>query len=550
MAVYRQEIAEGEGQNRGNFPIRVTPPARAACKCGIGRPFRRCFVHPLALSAPCLMSPAETRPLVHVLVVEDSEDDYHLLLLQLRKAPFSVQSERIETLAELRRTLVQRTWDVVISDHNLPGFTSTDALNEVKQLSPDTPFIIMSGAIGEDAAVLAMQNGADDYVMKHRPHRLVPAIERALRNASERRERRLAEQAVFMANRRLKAISANIPGLILRLTWDPETANLGLAYSSGGSLCSDPEQHHPPIQTIDDLLALFAPETVRDLKSAVIEAARQPDRALRWEGQVLGHCCVQWILLSTTRDSSALAWDGLLTDITPEKMALEAAAAARRETSRLIAHQDSVKEAERAEIAREIHDDIGGLLTGIKTDVVWLRKRLSDDGEAQGKLADVSELLEQVVQSSKRIARALRPAILDQGLPAALEWQAREFSQRSGIACSFKTNHDNLRLDPGSATGVFRIVQEALTNVSKHSVADKVDVQLFSNDSNVTLEVHDNGKGVQPADLDKPDSFGLRGMRERIEQLGGWIEVNGSPGKGTTIMLSIPKRVESNREKP
>lgn len=482
---------------------------------------------------------------VKILVVEDSEDDYQLLLLHLRKASFATIAARVETEAEFLTALRETNWQLVISDHNLPRFSSAEALALVKQFAPETPFIIMSGAIGEDAAVQAMHNGADDYVMKHRPSRLIPAIERGLRNAQERLTRRQAEEAVATANRRLASVTANIPGVLLRLTWDVGTEQLGLAYSSGGSFAATDDGVPRQIRSIDDLLALFSAETVQDLRRAISQAYLTSDRTLRWEGKTAGSCAATWLLLSATRDSTMPAWDGVLTDISPEKQALESAAALRRQTSELVAHQEAAKERERADIAREIHDDIGGLLTAIKTDVVWLKRHLAQDDAAQRKLVDVGLLLDEVVASTKRIAKALRPAILDQGLPAALEWQAREFQQRSGIACRFVSNDDNLELDPGAATGVFRVFQEALTNVSKHAEADCVDVQLFADDASISLEVRDNGNGLQAQDLIKAESFGLLGMRERISQLGGWIEVNGSPGQGTTIMLSIPRNAEA-----
>ena len=146
-----------------------------------------------------------------------------------------------------------------------------------------------------------------------------------------------------------------------------------------------------------------------------------------------------------------------------------------------------------------------------------------------------------VVQVSHRIAKSLRPAILDQGLNAALEWQAQEFEKHSGIPCHFRTNDEDLSLDSGQATGVFRVFQEALTNIAKHAQAGHVDVQMFATDKLVTLEVRDDGVGVRKQDLAKSESFGVRGMQERMHHLGGWIEVSGAPGKGTTLMLSIPR---------
>jgi signal transduction histidine kinase len=231
-----------------------------------------------------------------------------------------------------------------------------------------------------------------------------------------------------------------------------------------------------------------------------------------------------------------------------EKKALEELRESRERLSELAAHMEDSKEAERAEIAREIHDEMGGLLTGLKADLAWLRKHAGDDARVREKIRDIESLLDEVVMVSKRIAKSLRPAILDQGLNAALEWQAHEFEKHAGIPCRFQTNSEDLALDAGQATGVFRVFQEALTNVAKHARAKHVDVQVFATEELVTLEVRDDGVGVAARDLDKPESFGVRGMQERVHHLGGWLDVSGAPGQGTTIMLSIPRASNDEKE--
>lgn len=477
---------------------------------------------------------------VRILMVEDSIDDYDLLLIHLRNAPFQCDAKRVDTGHGLREALAAEPWDIVISDHNLPSFGSGEALEIVKQSGRDIPFIIMSGTIGETAAVEAMQAGADDYLMKHNPSRLIAAIERSLRAAAERRERRQVQTAYTEALRRYNTVASNMPGIVLRLVLLPESGEIVMPYVSSGHLC---EHSQHAVREAADLFAILTPFDADALRDMLYEAGRSGERLFRWEGRLGRPCCVRWLLLAATRDASydGIAWDGLLTDVTPEKDALEKLAEARAERSALIAHQEAAKEAERAEIAREIHDDVGGLLTGLKTDVAWLKRHLPADPGITSKLNDMNELVNSMVEATRRLAKALRPAILDQGLNAALEWQTREFEERSGIECHFKSNEEEVALDAGSATGVFRVFQEALTNVVKHADASKVDVQLFSDTKAVTLEIHDNGKGFLPPELAKTESFGVRGMKERVEQLGGWIEVNGAPGKGTTIMLSIPR---------
>jgi two-component system sensor histidine kinase UhpB len=482
---------------------------------------------------------------VRILVVEDSLDDYELLRLRLGMAPWPFESERVEDAAAMSAALRDKPWDLVISDHHLPRFSSNAALDVLRASGVDAPFIIVSGMIGEDVAVEAMKSGADDYVMKSNMARLLPAIERSLRNAAARREKHAAEGAVRAGERRMAAIAANIPGVVLRLELDRASGRVELPWVSEGAplLCG-----RSAADLRDDPRLLFdalEPADAASLNEAILAAA-QGARNLRWEGRGRDDAGgARWWLLAATADAPQAdrqGWDGIITDISPEKRALADLQASRERLSELTAHQDSLKEAERAAIAREIHDEMGGLLTGLKADVSWMKKQgACSEPRARDKLRDMEGLLDEVVLVSKRIAKSLRPAILDQGLNAALEWQAHEFEKHSGIPCRFKTNDEELVLEPAKATGVFRVFQEALTNVAKHAGAKRVDVQMFATEKLVTLEVRDDGIGVRKQDLLKGESFGVRGMQERVHHLGGWLDLSGAPGKGTTLMLSIPR---------
>jgi PAS domain S-box-containing protein len=207
----------------------------------------------------------------------------------------------------------------------------------------------------------------------------------------------------------------------------------------------------------------------------------------------------------------------------------------------------SVREEERTRIAREIHDELGQALTGLKMDLARVESRLSGTGnEVQlplllERLRSMATLVDTTIQSVRRIATDLRPGILDNfGLVAAIEWQAQEFQNRTGIRCTFTSTLENINLDQDRCTAVFRILQEALTNVARHAGATRATISLHKAAAHLILEVTDNGKGITESDLSKPKSFGLLGMRERAALLGGELHTNGVQGKGTTLTVWIP----------
>ena len=218
-------------------------------------------------------------------------------------------------------------------------------------------------------------------------------------------------------------------------------------------------------------------------------------------------------------------------------------AASRQQLSELAQHLQTSIEAERAAIAREIHDDVGGALTALKFDLAWLGRHAADPA-LQQRVQSALEMAGHAVEASQRIMHNLRPAILEQGLVAALQWMAQRFEKRTGIECTFRTSHEHLNLSPGVPLVAYRATQEALTNVSKHAQATKVAIDLSLARGVLSVEISDNGRGLAPDALAKARSFGLRGLRERAETVGGWVDVSSSMA-GTTVILSVP--VSSNQ---
>jgi len=208
----------------------------------------------------------------------------------------------------------------------------------------------------------------------------------------------------------------------------------------------------------------------------------------------------------------------------------------------LAAHLQAVRENERSLIAREIHDELGSMLTGLKIDLSWLAGRLpADQMSLLEKTRAMSKLVSSIIQSVRRISTDLRPAMLDDlGLVAAIEWQTQEFQGRTGICAQFTSTLGNGKLDRELDTAVFRILQETLTNVARHANATRVDITLKEKAGGIILTVRDNGKGITRRQISHRKSLGILGMRERAILLGGAVILVGIPGKGTTVTVEIP----------
>ncbi len=241
--------------------------------------------------------------------------------------------------------------------------------------------------------------------------------------------------------------------------------------------------------------------------------------------------------------------DGIIEDITERKRVEMELRRSREELRSLSAHIQSAREEERGRIAREIHDELGQMLSKLKLDIAWLKKRLSNEqGQLVEKSDKMSDLVDSTIRAVQRISSELRPGVLDYlGLPDAIEWQAKEFKEQTGIGCTTSIPSDLVVEDKDISTAVFRIFQETLTNIIRHSKASRVDVVLKQEDNILELDVQDNGMGILNEKVVHHASFGLLGMRERARFLGGKVSITGVPGKGTAVVVSIPLDGKVNR---
>lgn len=252
--------------------------------------------------------------------------------------------------------------------------------------------------------------------------------------------------------------------------------------------------------------------------------------------------------ISQTNTDGRPLFTVILRDITRRKLDEDALRRSQQELRDLSAQVLQAREDEKTHIARELHDELGQSLTALKMDLAWLRQHLTAEHSAlSARAARMNETLHATVLATRRIAGNLRPLMLDDlGLADAAEWLVEDFSQRSEITCDVEiADHDQLgEVSSVVATALYRILQESLTNVSRHANARHLYIRLQRHGALVQLCVEDDGRGILPEDRAKPTSFGLRGMQERARFLGGTLEITAGPAGGTRLLATLPAQTE------
>lgn len=356
-------------------------------------------------------------------------------------------------------------------------------------------------------------------------------------------ERRRAQAAQRESEARLKGIAANVPGLVFRLERDPGFGELEFPYISEGSEAlvgySPSDIQHPDM----GLRSLVHSDDRADYHR-VQDQALITDSDWSWQGRILTRQGEQrWadIKASTRKlNDGRVVWDGIVWDITQSKQIELELASSQENLRELAAHLESVREEEKARIAREVHDELGQMLTVLKLETSMCELAYADlDPGLKDRLDSMKRLIAQLFQLVRDVATALRPPILDAGIASAIEWQAQRFEARTQIPCLVQVPETLPPLSDAKATSLFRVLQEALTNVMRHAQAHTVDIDLSLDGPMLCLSISDDGAGFVQ-DNSRPSSFGLVGMRERVLMLGGEMTIESEPGEGTRLSVRIP----------
>ena len=355
-------------------------------------------------------------------------------------------------------------------------------------------------------------------------------------------ERRRALAALQESEARLKGIASNVPGLVFRLERPHAQAPAAFAFIGEGSEALVGYAASELIERGRGIRGLVHPDDLDDYR-ATQKAALDNDRDWHWQGRILTRDgSLRWADIKAGArffEDGRAVWDGVVWDISANKRIELELAESRAQLRQLSAHLESVREEEKARIAREVHDELGQMLTVLKLETSMCELAYADlDSGLRERLQSMKKLIAQLFQLVRDVATALRPPILDAGIASAIEWQARRFEARSGIPCLVEVPEHLPPLSDAKAIGLFRVLQEALTNVMRHARAHTVEVRLIVEQGCLCLRVSDDGQGFGE-NAGQGKSFGLVGMRERMLILGGQLHIDSSPGEGTTLSVRV-----------
>lgn len=447
--------------------------------------------------------------------------------------------QTVSGLAQLRTQLRERRWDVVLHClHHSPCTPATTA-KMLRDREIDIPLVVVAEPRDERAAYKSLRAGAHDVVFLDSLGRLAPTVEREMLEAAHRADHRAALEMLHDSEARFRALASNLPGLVFNLQRESDGGYRFLYVGDGAFRLLGVKQHElrGAAQRFFDVLH----EDDRKRLLVALEVSAHDATPLVWEGRLKqGDGWIDMRSQPHRDEDGAIIWTGIATDISQGKRTEAALRDSRTQLAELSLHMEAVIEEERERIARDIHDGIGSILFRTKTEAVLLAGKLP--AEFSGKARSIVSLLDEAMDMGRRVVRELRPGILKEfGLAAAIECQAEDFGHSTGIVCRTQCD-EGVEPDPDAALALFRIVQEALTNIAKHAHASLAVVRLRREKGNIALEIRDNGRGIAERDMNKPRSFGLRGIRERVQSLNGSFHIATVEQGGTLMKLRVPLR--------
>lgn len=492
------------------------------------------------MDASQVQAPSRVRS---VLLVEDSPGDAELIVEMLAEQSAVRDSVVVGTsLQQAAAVLGRQRVDLILLDLRLPDAEGVDCVRRIRAVAADAPIVVLTGLDDEALALVCLEAGAQDYLSKNdlRPQDLKRAMGHAIARSRELAQQRRADilqarLAAIVESSGDAIISTGIGGEIT--SWN-RGAQAIFGYSPAEAMGRPLLELLPPTED--------SPRTEPEWRRKVLLAEATELTHLRRDGARVVLSVVASQLQDVEGRVTGLA--AICRDVTESRHRDEEL---RRQNDELLARDQqmralaarlhAVREEERSRISREVHDELGQLLTGLKMDLRWIGRRLGPEHSAVAeRLKEAEQLVDRTIETIQRIAVELRPSALDAlGLPAALRDEARRFSRRTGLATEVEVQ-ESAKLTSEVATQLFRIFQEVLTNVARHAEAALVRVRFEESPEGWTLLVSDDGLGLRGNIDALLTSPGILGMRERAESLGGNVELSSAEGMGTQVQVRIP----------
>ena len=490
-----------------------------------------------------------------ILVLEDVATDAELMLRALRRGGVRYRARVVASEADFRRGLDEFEPDIILSDFALPDFDGMSALRMARARRPDTPFLFVSGTIGEERAVETLKEGASDYVIKSGLQRLPLAVQKALEAQRLRAAKRETDEALRDSEARYRGIVKSVMECIITVD---ERQRIVVFNPAAEQVFGRSRE-----EMLGQPLGALIPERFRARHEEHIRAFAATGHTSRSMGRygliyglrASGEEFPIEATISQTGTGRNRLFTVILRDIT-ERMRVEQALRGHTEQLRRLSHRlFEAEESERRRLARELHDSIGQNVTALTMNLNMVRGELPADWlqKVAAQLNDCETLLYSTGQLVRNVMIDLRPPGLDElGLLAALTEHARQVAARSGIPVTVSGTEIAPRLPPATEITLFRIAQEALVNVAKHARATEAAIALEAGPDKVIMTLSDNGCGFDAAaHLSRVSiSLGMVSMRERAEAIGGRLRVESAPGRGTRVTVETPRANHNSANQP
>lgn len=460
-------------------------------------------------------------------LLEDNSNDAELIQLELARNGIAVDWTHVASRQSFLDALRDESsgLDLVLADYTLPGFDGLAALRLLLEHRPDVPFIFVSGSLGEERAIEALKSGATDYVLKDRLQRLPAVVTRALTEARERRERRLAEIALDAQRLLLGTLIDSLPEIVYAVNTDSQLTVVNEAL----------------LDTLnkkrDDVLGRRLSEVWPE--ETIVEIETQAEGIIR-TGRALTDQERAWI----TPDGSVRWFTFTHVPLRDRDKVAGLVCTVREITNQKALEQEilEISNREQRRLGSDLHDGLGQELTGLSLLLKGLEMQLGREAQQYSpQVTKISDLLAHAIQSTRSLARGLAPVNLERGgLPEALKHLAARCTDMYSLDCTFALGTQKLPdLEEGAATHLYRIAQEATTNAARYARATSIAIDLRTTGRKLQLSIADNGIGLSAGLAQGRPGMGLKIMEYRARMLGGTVSFE-EPGQGTRIVLSAP----------